>query len=109
MVCRRRSGKPGGAGCLGPRIVMRSTWHRFLAPLTPGVRVLLVILTVAYIAAVTGVFSHAYNLYPWLALSGHDFWRGKVWPIVTYALLPATLFDFLFNWIMVMVMGSAVE
>jgi membrane associated rhomboid family serine protease len=88
---------------------MRVAWHRFVAPLTPGVRGLLCVLTLAYIAAVAGTFSHAYNLYPWLALSGPFFWHGRAWTIVTYALLPATLLDFLFNWVMIFVLGSWLE
>lgn len=88
---------------------MRTTWHRFLAPLTPGVRAMLLLLTIAYVAAMAGLFSHAYNLYAWLALNGPDFWKGKVWPIATYILLPATLLDFLFNWLMVLVFGSWLE
>jgi membrane associated rhomboid family serine protease len=88
---------------------MRVAWHRFVAALTPGVRVLLSVLTLAYIAAVAGTFSHAYDIYPWLALSGPYFWHGRAWTIVTYALLPATLLDFLFNWVMILVLGSWLE
>src|ERR1700690_4298689 len=88
---------------------MRAAWHRFMAPLTPGVRALLLVLTISYLVAVAGVFSHAYNLYAPLALSGPEFWKGKVWQIVTYSLLPAGLFDFLFNWIMVLFLGACLE
>jgi membrane associated rhomboid family serine protease len=88
---------------------MRTSWHRFLAPLTPGVRVLLLVLTVSYLIAFAGLFFRAYNLYEPFALRGVDFWKGKLWQIVTYALLPATLFDFLFNWLMILFLGSCME
>jgi membrane associated rhomboid family serine protease len=88
---------------------MRATWHRFLGALTPGVRALLFVLTVAYVAAVFGIFSRVYNLYPWLALDGPGFWKGKVWPVATYGLLPATLLDFLFNWLLILVLGTWLE
>ncbi|HWH71100.1 MAG TPA: rhomboid family intramembrane serine protease [Candidatus Sulfotelmatobacter sp.] len=88
---------------------MRTLWHRFLAPLTPGVRFLLVVLTAMALATFLGDFSHAYDLSQWLALSGPDFWTGMIWPILTYALLPATLFDFLFNWLVLLFLGSLLE
>ncbi len=88
---------------------MRRAWHQFLAPLTAGVRVLLLVLTVAYLVAVFGILSHQYDLYPWLGLNGPAFWHGRIWPIVTYALLPATLVDFLFNWVMVLCLGAYLE
>lgn len=88
---------------------MKSTWHRFLAPLTPGVRVLLCLLTVCYLVALGGVFSHAYNIYPLLGLAGPMFWHGKLWTILTYGLLPAGPLDFVFNWVMILVFGSWLE
>jgi membrane associated rhomboid family serine protease len=88
---------------------MRSTWHRFLAPLTPGVRLVLAVLTVMYLAAIIGIYSRSYNLYEWLAVSGHAFWGGHVWTIVTYALLPSGIWDFLFNWILILAVGTWLE
>lgn len=88
---------------------MKQTWHRFLAPLTSGVRVILAVLTVMYLAAEIGAFSRAYNLYPWLGLSGAGFWKGHVWPVITYALLPASIWDFLFNWILILFLGVWLE
>jgi membrane associated rhomboid family serine protease len=88
---------------------MKATWHRFVGPLTPGVRAIVLVLALTGLAAVIGVSSGAYNLYPWLALSGVDFWKGHVWTIVTYALLPATIWDFLFNWIVILFLGVWLE
>ena len=99
----------GGSGhCEFPRL-MKTAWHRFLAPLTPGVRVLLLLLTIMYLAAFVGVFSRAYNLDAWLALSGTAFWSGKVWRIATYVVLPASLLDFLFNWMVILFIGIWIE
>jgi len=88
---------------------MKAVWHRFVGPLTPGVRVIVVVLALTGLAAMIGVFSRAYDLYPWLALSGASFWKGHVWNIVTYALLPAGIWDFLFNWIVILFLGVWLE
>jgi len=88
---------------------MRNAWRRFLGPVTPGARALLLILTVAYVIAVAGIFSRAYNVYPWLALNGAGFWKGKIWPLATYALLPANLLDFIFNWSIILILGTLLE
>jgi membrane associated rhomboid family serine protease len=88
---------------------MRTAWRQFLAPLTPGVRVLLLILIISYIIAVAGTLSGLYNLYEPLGLNGPDFRAGKIWQIGSYVLLPATFFDFLFNWVMVLFLGSCLE
>lgn len=88
---------------------MKAAWHRFVGPLTPGVRVIIVVLALIGLPALIGVFFRAYNVYPWLALSGADFWKGHVWSIVTYALLPAGIWDFLFNWIVILFLGVWLE
>jgi membrane associated rhomboid family serine protease len=88
---------------------MKRIWHRFLASLTPGVRILLCILSAVYLAAIIGKFSHAYDLYHWLALSGTNFWHGQIWQVVTYPLLPAAVFDFVFNSLMIILLGGLLE
>jgi membrane associated rhomboid family serine protease len=88
---------------------MKNAWRRFLGPVTPGARGLLLMLTVAYVVAVAGIFSHTYNVYPCLALNGPGFWKGKIWLIATYVLLPSGLLDFIFNWFMILVLGTLLE
>jgi membrane associated rhomboid family serine protease len=88
---------------------MRNFWQRLSASLTPGVRVLLGLLAAAYLAAVIGTMLHAYNLRGWLALSGPDLWRGQVWRLVTYALLPAGIMDFVMNSIALVILGGLLE
>jgi len=88
---------------------MKHLWHRFLASLTPGVRTLLCLLSVVYLAAVIGKFSHAYDLHRWLAVSGPNFWHGQVWELITYPLLPAAVLDFVFNSLMIVLLGGLIE
>ena len=49
------------------------------------------------IIALAGNYSRAWNLYAPLALWPADFWSGRVWQAVTYALLPAGPADLIFN------------
>jgi membrane associated rhomboid family serine protease len=88
---------------------MRNFWQRLSASLTPGVRVLLGLLAAAYLAAVIGRKIHAFDLYGWLALSGPDLWRGQVWRLVTYALLPAGILDFVMSAIALVMLGGLLE
>ena len=88
---------------------MERIWHRFLASLTPGVRILLCILSAVYLAAIIGKFSHAYDLYHWLALSGTNFRHGQIWRVVTYPLLPVGVLDLLFNSLMIILLGGLLE
>jgi len=88
---------------------MRLIWQRFLQSLTPGVRTALIVLAAAYLAEVIGLWSSAYNLSAWLALSGPAFWKGRVWLAITYVLLPAGILDLLFNGMMIACLGPLIE
>jgi membrane associated rhomboid family serine protease len=88
---------------------MKHFWHRFLASLTPGVRVLLGLSSAVYLAAVMGNYSHAYDLTRWLALSGPNFWHGQIWELITYPLLPTAVLDFVFNGLMIVLLGGLLE
>jgi membrane associated rhomboid family serine protease len=88
---------------------MKTFWQRSLAALTPGVRLLLGLMTAAYVAATVGKSIHAFDLYGWLALSGPTFWSGQIWRLVTYALLPAGILDFLMNGIALVMLGGLLE
>jgi membrane associated rhomboid family serine protease len=88
---------------------MKNSWQRFFSALTPGVRVLLCLLAAVYLAAAIGRMIHAFDLYGWLALSGPELWRGQVWRLVTYALLPAGIMDFVMNAIALVVLGGLLE
>ena len=88
---------------------MKQFRQRFLALLSPGVQILVGLLAAAYLAEVMGRLSHAFYLSDWLALSGPKFWSGQLWRLVTYGLLPAGIFDFLMNSIVLVVLGGMLE
>jgi membrane associated rhomboid family serine protease len=88
---------------------MNSLWQRFLAVLRPGTRLMLALLAMFYLAALAGNLSGTVDLYAWLTLNGLDFWRGQVWRLMTYALLPAGMTDFLVNGIALVLLGCLLE
>jgi membrane associated rhomboid family serine protease len=88
---------------------MKNFWQRFLAALTPGVRMLLGLLAAVWLAAVAGKSLHTFDLHDWLALSGPKFWSGQIWRLVTYALMPAGFFDFIMNGIALVMLGGMLE
>ena len=54
-------------------------------------------------------FFTLFDLYNWLAVSGTKFWSGQVWRLVTYALLPVGVMDFLMNGIALVMLGGLLE
>jgi membrane associated rhomboid family serine protease len=88
---------------------MKIFWQRFTAALTPGVRILLGLLTLVYLAALIGKLASVFDLYHWLAASAPDFWHGQLWRILTYALLPTGIMDFAMNVIALILIGSLLE
>jgi membrane associated rhomboid family serine protease len=53
--------------------------------------------------------THAFDLYGWLPLNGPKLWSGQIWRLVTYALLPAGILDFLMNGIALVMLGGLLE
>lgn len=88
---------------------MNLLWRRITAALTPGVRTLLLLLTGVALAALAGKWTHTVNLYRWLPASAPEFWHGQVWRIVTYALLPAGVLDFVMNAFALALLGAMLE
>lgn len=88
---------------------MKQAWQRFLAMLTPGVRILLCLLWAIYLAAVIGRVARIYDLYGWLALSGPAFWSGQVWRVATFVLLPVGVLNFLMNSLALVMLGGLLE
>ena len=88
---------------------MKNFWQRYLGALTPGARILLALLAAFYAAALVGNFFHWFNLYNFLPLTGAKFWSGQIWRLVTYALLPAGILDFLMNAIALGLLGGQLE
>ena len=88
---------------------MKNLWQRFTATLTPGVRVVLILQTVVYLAAIVGGLTNRFDLKHWLAASAPDFWHGQVWRIISYSLLPTGIMDFLMNAFALVLLGSQLE
>jgi len=88
---------------------MKRFLSRLSGLLTPGVRVLLVVLTVSYLVAVIGSVLRVYDLYRWLALDPSAFLKGCVWQIFTYPLVPEGLMNFIFNAIAIVWLGRQLE
>ncbi len=88
---------------------MKSLWQRFTATLTPGVRAILILLALVYLAAGIGKLTRTFDLYRWLAASAPDFWHGQIWRILTYALLPMGIMDFAMNCFALVMLGSMLE
>lgn len=79
---------------------------RVWAFLPRGLREPLALFLVAGIIALAGSYSHAWNLYAPLALWPADFWSGRIWQAVTYALLPAGPADLIFSGFLFAVLGT---
>jgi membrane associated rhomboid family serine protease len=88
---------------------MNRIWHRVMASLTPGVRVILCLQTLTYLLALIGQVWGAWNLYRWVALSGPAFWSGRLWELVTYVFLPASPIDFLIDGVTLVILGGMLE
>jgi membrane associated rhomboid family serine protease len=88
---------------------MNRFWQRFLASLTPGVRVVLFLWLAGGLAAIIGQLFHLFDLHRWLDLSGPGFWHGQVWRLVTYALLPMGIMDLIMNSIALVILGGMIE
>ena len=88
---------------------MNRFWNQFLATLTPGVRILLAVLTATALAAFIGRATVDFNLDEWLALTAQQFWHGQIWRLVTYALLPAGILNFIMNAFALIILGGWLE
>ena len=88
---------------------MKTFWQSFVAQLTPGVRTLLLLLAGVYVSASIGGFTHSFDLKMYLAASAAPFWHGQIWRVVSYALLPNGIFDFLMNSFALVLLGAQLE
>jgi len=88
---------------------MRSTLQRLVGPITPGTLVILGVLTFFFILRLVGSFTRLFDTMDWFALTGPGFWKGRVWTMVTYALVPASILELLFNWTFIVFIGCYLE
>jgi membrane associated rhomboid family serine protease len=89
--------------------IMNRFRNQFLAALTPGVRILLILLTAVALAMFIGRLTRAFDLDGWLGLTAQQFWHGQIWRLVTYALLPAGILNFIMNAFALIVLGGWLE
>ncbi len=88
---------------------MKRLLSRLSGSLTSGVRALLLVLTVSYLASFTGRVLRIYDLHHWLALDPASFWKGYVWQVFTYPLVPEGLINFIVNAILIVWLGKQLE
>jgi len=88
---------------------MRRTWHRVSELIPPGTRLVLGLLSTGALATCIGARTGFYDLNELLGLNGPAFWSGHVWQIVTYALLPVSLWNFLMNGLMIALLSQSLE
>lgn len=88
---------------------MKNLGQKFTVALTPGVRGILILQTIFYLAASIGNLTSTFDLNLWLAASAPEFWHGQVWRIISYALLPVGFMDFLMNTFALVLLGSQLE
>jgi membrane associated rhomboid family serine protease len=88
---------------------MKGTLAALRSSLTPGVATLLALQVAVGLAQAVGHLLSAWNLSPWLALSGPAFWHGRLWQIVTYVLALESLMEFLTGALFLFFLGPRIE
>jgi membrane associated rhomboid family serine protease len=73
------------------------TIRRIWSFLPWGVREPLAVSLVMGVIALAGSLTHTFDLYGTLVLWPAEFWRGRIWQVATYPLLPFGLADLLVN------------
>ena len=74
---------------------MKTLFKNFFASLPLGPRLLVLIYAVAFPIAYAGLATHAFDLYAWFGLSPALVWKGEVWRVLTYGLLPGGPVDWI--------------
>jgi len=74
---------------------MKNLFKNLFTSLPLGPRLIVLIYAVAFPVAYAGNAAHAFNLYAWLGLCPALVWKGQVWRMLTYGLLPAGPVDWL--------------
>jgi membrane associated rhomboid family serine protease len=72
---------------------MNNPFRSLFAVLPVGPRSILLLYLLGYPIALLGHYTHQFNPYAWLALSPASVWQGQVWRMVTYAILPGGIVD----------------
>lgn len=74
-----------------------------------GVRGLLLLLAFVYVVGTVGSKVSAFNLAALIGLKSVDFWHGHWWTLLTFWVLPTGLADFLFNGLLLAMLGGRLE
>ncbi len=88
---------------------MKKFQQQFLNSLTPGVSVLIALLGLVYLAVIAAKMTGTADLLEWIPLTGPQFRNGQVWRVVTYALVPAGIVDFIMNGFVLILLGVHLE
>lgn len=88
---------------------MRRVFNNLLNLLGPGVRGLLGLLALAYLAAAVGRGTNSFDLGSWMALRPAEVLQGRVWQMVTYPLVSANGLEFIINAVVIAWLGAMLE
>lgn len=74
-----------------------------------GVRGVLLLLAFIYAVATVGSKASVFDLSALIGLKSVDFWHGRWWTLMTFWMMPAGLADFLFNGLLLVMLGGRLE
>jgi len=74
---------------------MKNVFINFFRSLPLGPRLMVLIYAVAFPIGYAGHATHTFDFYPWLGLCPASVWKGQVWRLLSYGLLPARVADWL--------------
>ena len=74
---------------------MKNIFKNFFASLPLGAKLLVLTYVCVFPIAYLGLATHTFDVYGWLALCPALVWKGQVWRVLTWGLLPANAIDWL--------------
>jgi len=72
---------------------MKKLFHNIYSSQILGARMILLTYALGFPLALIGHYTHTFNLYEWLGLTPALVWKGQVWRVVSYTLLPGGWID----------------
>jgi len=76
---------------------MKTVFQKFFSSLPVGARLLILFYALGFPLALIGQYTHAADLYDWLALFPALVRKGEVWSMATYAFLPGGILDWVIS------------
>lgn len=83
--------------------------QRFLQALPPGVRGVMLLLASAWMINLAGNLTDWFSLSYWAAWNSSAVWKGQVWRLATYCVIPAGLLDLVGTGVFLWMCGPPVE